>query len=516
MRFLIFLTVLILSVNLAKADTHFWDGSFSSNYTDAANWTNNTVPDGNDDIVIDGDNLNGGMFNLIINISRTLDDITIRDGGILTIAAGANITSSGGNGVLNMSNGGVLNITGGSIDFSGDATITGSGTSIDISGGTLDVDDLRVYDDTTFDITGGALNADRLELFGTSVSDFSGGTITLDGWLWTDDDAQLNIATTFTGTPGDNDDDDDFWIWGGSSVTVNDGAVISGWTNLDFNDSGAGNADPASLTINGGSFDITGDINADASDDDTITIEGGSLTAGGDFNIDNTNILIDSNGGVIEVNDIIDSNGSNISNFDPPIEGSVISGGAELPINLLSFEAKFSNGQVNISWVTGSEVNNEYIEVQKSFDGKVFKTIARKQGNGTTSDLSNYSYTDTKDLNTSLIYYRLQQFDYDGKSEIFPMKVVSTKSSFLSLTLEVYPNPVTSNVTINYSGFQNKNKVEVAIIDLNGKVVKKNNFDIDTQTYSLSGLDSLNPGVYVLRLVSGNESIQKMLLISQK
>ncbi|MFT6865924.1 MAG: hypothetical protein ACJA08_000750 [Cyclobacteriaceae bacterium] len=511
MRHLILSFILIFVITCATADTHFWDGSFSSNYTDAANWTNNTVPDSNDDIVVDGDDLVPGGFNLVINISRTLDDITIRDGGIMTVAAGASITSSGGDGILSMSNGGELYITGGYIMFTGDASVDDS--TIEITGGELETDDLRVYGNSTLDVTGGTLDVDRMELRDDSVSDLSGGTITLDGWLWTDENAQLTIATTFTGTPNDGNDDDDFWIWGGSSVTVEDGAVISGWTNLDFEDTSGGNADPASLTINGGSFDITGDINASASDGDTITINDGSLNVDGVFNIGNSDIVIDSNGGVISIFDIVDTTGNDTSNFTPPIEGSVISGGTELPIELISFDARYVNNQVEISWVTGSEINNEYIVVQKSYDGLEFQTISRHQGYGTTSDIQKYSFTDTRGLNAPMIFYRLQQFDYDGKSETFPTEVVYTQLHSLQMTVNIFPNPTVSHVKVNISGMLKNEITEISIIDINGRMVKSESFNAINHSYELSELDHLNSGVYFLLLTNGDLVIKERLVI---
>ena len=45
---LVFSDVSLLRVD---ADTHTWDGSFSGNWSAAANWTNNTAPSSGDDLV---------------------------------------------------------------------------------------------------------------------------------------------------------------------------------------------------------------------------------------------------------------------------------------------------------------------------------------------------------------------------------------------------------------------------------------------------------------------------------
>ena len=85
-----------------------------------------------------------------------------------------------------------------------------------------------------------------------------------------------------------------------------------------------------------------------------------------------------------------------------------------LPVELTSFEAVRIEGNVRLEWTTASELNNDYFEVLKSYDGEIFSIIGYVDGHGTSSEVIDYSYTDSEPKQA---YYRLRQLDYDGQFE---------------------------------------------------------------------------------------------------
>ena len=72
-----------------------------------------------------------------------------------------------------------------------------------------------------------------------------------------------------------------------------------------------------------------------------------------------------------------------------------------------------------LSWATASEQNNAGFDVEKSIDGVRFEKIGFVKGNGTTQNKQNYSFEDILPLESSgeLVYYRLLQKDFSGKTE---------------------------------------------------------------------------------------------------
>src|ERR1700751_1021249 len=93
---------------------------------------------------------------------------------------------------------------------------------------------------------------------------------------------------------------------------------------------------------------------------------------------------------------------------------------APLPVELVSFTADCSNGHELLNWSTASETNNDYFLVERSDDGNTFYEIGRAAGHGTSSQTNNYTFTDPQPL-SGTVYYRLEQIDYNGKTEELPI-----------------------------------------------------------------------------------------------
>ena len=117
-----------------------------------------------------------------------------------------------------------------------------------------------------------------------------------------------------------------------------------------------------------------------------------------------------------------------------------------LPIELLSFSGTGSGKGNILNWVTASEKNNRYFNIQRSVDGNQFTTLGQVNGKGNSNTLTHYTYFDSL-LSNSLIYYRLKQVDTDGDytySSIIKIELVNTEGR----ELIVYPNPAYADIHI--------------------------------------------------------------------
>lgn len=115
-----------------------------------------------------------------------------------------------------------------------------------------------------------------------------------------------------------------------------------------------------------------------------------------------------------------------------------------LPISLLSFDATANQNQVNLSWATASEKNNDFFTIERTVDGIDFEEVGKVAGQGNSSLKNEYTFSDTRPKN-GISYYRLKQTDYNGESEYFEVKSVNIqKGDFVS---NVYPNPAVMNRT---------------------------------------------------------------------
>jgi hypothetical protein len=89
-----------------------------------------------------------------------------------------------------------------------------------------------------------------------------------------------------------------------------------------------------------------------------------------------------------------------------------------LPVELLYFKGNAISTTNHLYWSTASELNSDYFLIEKSFDGIDWDLVGSVNASGNSSQTINYSLTDN-DVRFGISYYRLKQFDFDGKFEIY-------------------------------------------------------------------------------------------------
>lgn len=107
-----------------------------------------------------------------------------------------------------------------------------------------------------------------------------------------------------------------------------------------------------------------------------------------------------------------------------------------LPITMKLFDVVPNDKFINLHWITSSEINNDYFEIEKSMDGITFYSIGRIEGSGNSYVDKDYSFQDYN-IVPGFNYYRLKQVDYDGNYSFSEVKSANIRSSN---TAEIYPN----------------------------------------------------------------------------
>jgi hypothetical protein len=182
-----------------------------------------------------------------------------------------------------------------------------------------------------------------------------------------------------------------------------------------------------------------------------------------------------------------------------------------LPVKLISFSGTWKNNNVDLKWTTASEINNSHFEVEKSDNIDAWEMIGTVNGNGTTNEQQQYSFTDinANEAHKAVLYYRLRQVDYNGNFEY--SKTISLRST------ETVCNDVTSwhnsaeNILHIINNCPNKNNTDILLVNSFGTVVYKAKASF-TDQYSIS-TETLKPGMYYLKLNNGQTSISKNVLI---
>jgi len=173
-----------------------------------------------------------------------------------------------------------------------------------------------------------------------------------------------------------------------------------------------------------------------------------------------------------------------------------IGGGNVLPTELLYFNAKPDNTQVDLTWATAMEANSDYFTVERSADGIAFDSVLRVATlapNGNSSIKLNYSAYDLTPLPRAS-YYRLKQTSIDGSTKY--SGVVSVNFTHQT-PLNIYPNP--SRGTVYVSGLPvTAASIQVSWYDLGGRLLLQ---QVAAPQGGLLQLNThLDNGDYILKL----------------
>lgn len=174
-----------------------------------------------------------------------------------------------------------------------------------------------------------------------------------------------------------------------------------------------------------------------------------------------------------------------------------------LPIQLLSFTAKGNGQQVELSWSTAAEINNDYFTVERSADGEQFEALSKVDGSGTSSNTQHYQYDDLSPLK-GISYYRLKQTDFDGHYSYSEIRAVTlgNKPDLPALIINsVGPNPFEDRLSVSISN-NSAGTVLLQLIDAAGKSVfsKKEQISAGTTVIELSGINNPEAGTYLLHV----------------
>ena len=150
-----------------------------------------------------------------------------------------------------------------------------------------------------------------------------------------------------------------------------------------------------------------------------------------------------------------------------------------LPIVLLNFNAELVNKTNGfLTWMTASEINNNYFAVERSIDGKTWDKIGQVKGNGTTTDVHNYNYTDSNInlLAVSVVYYRLKQVDYNGNYTYSAVRELNLDAIGTN-NLKVWYNQSDGQAYINYYSINNTENLHLTLTDMRGKIIASQNVE---------------------------------------
>jgi hypothetical protein len=188
----------------------------------------------------------------------------------------------------------------------------------------------------------------------------------------------------------------------------------------------------------------------------------------------------------------------------------------QLAVELRSFEAVPGDGQLMLRWITASETDNDYFEIQR--DGA---RVAHVQSQGNSASGHTYSWTDPGLENGVTYTYNLISVDLNGTREDLGQCSATPRENSASITEyalhQNYPNPFNPITNIAFDVVDN-NPVTLMVYNATGQIVTALLRDAPYSTgHHVVNYDATNlpSGLYFYTVKIGAEftSTKKMLLL---
>lgn len=181
-----------------------------------------------------------------------------------------------------------------------------------------------------------------------------------------------------------------------------------------------------------------------------------------------------------------------------------------LPVTWLSFEAKDNDDKVTLDWQTGTEINNDHFNVERSINGVHFSVVGKVVASNKPQG-DHYRYVDhIRGLASETVFYRIVQVDKD---------LTYSYSRILSVNREqkakvsIWPNPICDVLTLSVVTAVD-DQVRIALFDHQGRqlLLKDELMTRGKNTVSIKGVGALSKGVYYVRVSGKNiEIVSKVL-----
>lgn len=165
-----------------------------------------------------------------------------------------------------------------------------------------------------------------------------------------------------------------------------------------------------------------------------------------------------------------------------------------MPVSLVDWQVRQSRNAVDLTWTTNEENDHDYFVVEHATDGQDFQPLVAitKPERSSEGLWRNYRYLhNTPSPGTN--YYRIVQYDTDGKATTFETRSVQVGTSMHS---GVHPNPAFAGQRIGLEDSEGLH--EAALFRLDGTLVATFH-EPDSELAAVTLPADLSSGTYVLR-----------------
>jgi hypothetical protein len=176
-----------------------------------------------------------------------------------------------------------------------------------------------------------------------------------------------------------------------------------------------------------------------------------------------------------------------------------------IPVRIVSFTAQKQGRTVLLQWNSSYELNSHHFEIERSSNGIDFVSIGNIPSTGYSGSGQSYSLKDLHPFSTTN-YYRLVQYDLDGRKTYFNTIVVSFKEISKYFELSIYPNP-SGTKQVAYLQLSSKldDSYNITILNASGQFINRQKITAIANSngiYHLLLPSKISSGVYFINVKS--------------
>jgi hypothetical protein len=171
-----------------------------------------------------------------------------------------------------------------------------------------------------------------------------------------------------------------------------------------------------------------------------------------------------------------------------------------------------SKNKVSLEWRIENNKTIDQFEVQRSHDGREFKTVGIVFASEKT-DKEEYMFYETIS-SFEKVMYRLKLIDKNNTISYSKILVFQNKTG-LTNTIKIFNNPVADQLTFNYTAFASR-IIDIKVYDMSGRMMlfNKVNSMEGNNMISFPLASTFKPSMYLVEVKSGSD-IQTAKFVKQ-
>jgi hypothetical protein len=242
--------------------------------------------------------------------------------------------------------------------------------------------------------------------------------------------------------------------------------------------------------------------------DNIITIPTGTSSTGGNaayIGVGTVNITYSINGGMITLD-----GGSNYNSSVATVIGGVLRltyywcPSIPLGASISNFSVYKKNGAISLQWLGTNDQKNIVYEIEYSKDNEHWQSAGTvPAGSAPAGTVAQYQYQyNPAKIDVGEIYFRIKRTDAEGNIVYSPVKVVNLMQQDRLPGIQIYPNPVSLKILIQFDEQQNGN-YNLELISATGQVIERK--QVLLSGVSITNMDLTKKpasGIYFLRAVN--------------